>query len=1139
MVEANVTEAIMAAQTDTAFVRTPDQRLRVFVSSTLQELAQERLAVKQVISQLRLIPVLFESGARPHPAQRLYRSYLAQSHIFIGIYWQRYGWVGPGMDVSGLEDEYRLSGQMPKLIYIKTPAPEREPNLKRLLDHIRNEDKVSYKYFSTAEELAELVADDLAIMLSERFEHSLLEGDTGLDITVTGLNNLPLELTRFIGREQQVAAVSSLLAGGNVRLLSLTGPGGVGKTRLALKAASALADGFPDGLWLVELAAVSNPDLVPQMAADVLKVREVAGQALMQTLIDQLRPKALLLVLDNCEHLIDAVARFAGTLLQAVPQVKILATSREPLGVAGEMVSFVPPLTSPELLEPANPEALLNFEAVKLFVDRATAVRPDFSLSEENVGAVAQICARLDGIPLAIELAAARVRVLSPEEIATRLDDRFRLLVGNRSAIPRQQTLRALIDWSHDLLSEKERTLLRRLAVFAGGWTLPAAESVCSIGDIDTLEVLDLLTQLVDKSLVIAEVQDGSERYWFLDTIRHYGRERLLESGESDELARRHAAYFATLAYEAYGELWGARQCFWLKRLQAEHDNLRAALEWLAHDKDDLEMLLLLAGSLWRFWEIRGYVNEGRRWLALALERSAGAPDYLRANGLRGAGCLARQQGDYDQARSYHEQSLALFQGLEHKLGVARELDVIGEIELQQGNIQRAVALHEQSLALFQEIGDKEGIAVALRRLGSIARDRGHYAEATERLEQSLRLNRELGNRQHIALALNNLGLVAGCQSDYARAAGLFEEAVALYRELDDRLGVAETLHYLGNVAKERGDFKRATALYQECLSASQESGDRQGIALAVANLAEVAFLQGDYPLTEELAGQSLGLYRELGVKRGVVNSLAILAYVANFRGEYAQAEAQAEESLTLAREIDAPQIIVYTKNALGLGALARGQLAGAQAHLQEALAVARQVQDRRNVAHTLVGLARTAYRQGQAAEARKYLQESLDLSRELDIRWSLAYSLEILGLLRRSEGQCREAFQLFEESLRLSAEQGNRQGIANCLGAMAGLAATARRPLRATRLFAAAEKAREAVGAKMGVEDRREYESYLERVREQLDDSAFMAAWSAGYAMTTEQAIEEALHPPVLPARRGSRPGVPPNNPGLLAGCI
>jgi predicted ATPase/class 3 adenylate cyclase len=921
-------------------------------------------------------------------------------------------------------------------------------------------------------------------------------------------NNLPLALTSFIGRQHEIEELEHLLW--KSRLLTIAGPGGAGKTRLAIRLAQNVQGSFADGAWFVDLAPLSNCVLLSQYVMSTLGLREEAGYSPDQSLMDNLYSKTALLIFDNCEHLLPEVAQMAEKMLSKAPELRIIATSREKLGVPGEILWRIPPLSSPGLKAAVSVEKLVQYEAVKLFAERAAAARPGFSITPDNAAAVAKICARLDGIPLAIELAAARVRVLSVEEILARLDDRFHLLVGSRTALPRQQTLRALIDWSYDLLEEKERTLLRRLSVFAGSWTLEAAEQVCPGREMETWEVLDLLTSLVDKSFVIGETQNGHERYRFLETILKFSQERLWESQETNEFARRHAAYYLRVAKNSYGKMWGREQAHWLELLDEESDNLRAALDWLSKVPSDEGMMLQLTGSLWRFWEIRGYLSEGRSRLETALEKNSSTSDYWRANGLGGAGHLARQQGDYEQAKKFHEQSLSLFRASGDKLGAARQLNALGEIAQNLGDYVRAVELHEESLSLRREIGDQEGIAVSLRQLGVIIRDRGQYQPAGELLEESLRLERELGDKLLMALSLNDLGLVAHAQCDYERAMALFEEAVFLQRELNDRLGISDSLQNLGNVAKDQGFFQRAQSLYQECLELKKELGDKRGICRVIVTQAEIAFRQGKYPLAAELAGESLTLAQQLGLKREILLSLELQGFISYYQGNYERAANLAEETLALSKEIEAPRAIGYADVLSALVGYSQGNLEATREKFQEALGEFQEINDCRNIAGTYVHLARTAYRQGDYEAAMRHLEEGRSISLQRKIGWTYALVLEIMGLLQRSGGNYQRALELFQESLHLAVEQENQQGIANCLGALAGLAVMAGQARRATHLFAAAAKLRREMGAQMSSTDRQEYEHYLDLVHDHLDQVTFEAEWSQGFSMTTEQIIEE-----------------------------
>ena len=506
-------------------IRTPDQRVRVFVSSTLQELAAERRAVQDAVTRLRLVPVMFELGARPHPPRPVYRAYLAQSHVFVGIYWQSYGWVAPGEQVSGLEDEYRSSAGLPRLVYVKSPAPEREPRLTQLLARIRDEGGVSYQHFSELAELQQLVENDLAVLLSERFEMTRPGQAAAGGAPLAGA--VPVPATPLLGREQETAAVEELVAGEGVRLVTLTGPGGVGKTRLMVEAARRLGPGFADGARFVELASVSAADLVAAAIAAGLGLNTSAGR-LITDLESYLRPRRLLLALDNFEQVIGA-APLLAELLAAAPGLVVLVTSRTVLRLSGEHEFPVPPLRVPPPGVGRDPADLQRYASVSLFVERAHAVAPGFELTDANAGAVAEICRRLDGLPLAIELAAARIRLLPPQALASRLDQRFSVLTGGARDLPeRQHTLRNTLDWSFELLSAGEQALFARLGVFAGPFSLPAAEAVCAPDQGQARgpgQMMETLGSLVDSSLVRVETRAGEPRFSLLETIRDYALE--------------------------------------------------------------------------------------------------------------------------------------------------------------------------------------------------------------------------------------------------------------------------------------------------------------------------------------------------------------------------------------------------------------------------------------------------------------------------------------------------------------------------------------------------------------------------------------------------------------------------------------
>jgi predicted ATPase len=625
---------------------------------------------------------------------------------------------------------------------------------------------------------------------------------------------------------------------------------------------------------------------------------------LTQTLAEYLASKRLLLVLDNAEHLLAACAQLADAVLRQCPQVVVLVSSREGLGIAGEAAYRVPSLSLPDPKRDVTPEGLARYEAVRLFVDRARAVRPSFQVDAANAPALASVCARLDGIPLALELAAARVRSLSVEEVNQRLDHRFRLLTGgSRTALPRQQTLRSLIDWSYDLLQANEQALLCRLAVFASGWTLAAAERVCSSADVGAETIWEILTSLADKSLVLAEDRAGTTRYRLLETVRQYARDRLLETGEGAVWRDRHLSCFVSLAEEAEPQLTGAEQQAWFDRLEAEHDNMRSALAWSAAVGGDAASGLRLAGALWWFWFVRGYLGEGRQWLS-GLLAAAPAEPPARAKALAAAGGLARQQGDYAAAHALYEQCLALQRERDDRRGIAAGLSNLGLVAFHRGDTAAARAPLDEGLAMQRELGDRQGIAMSLNSMGMLTADHADYPAAQAAYEESLAIRRELRDRQGVAVALNNLGIVAAHQGDYAAARALYEEGLAMRRELGDRRGVALTLNNLGMVAYENGDTAAARTVFEESLVVFRELGDRRGIALSLTNLGGVAAVQGDPPTARALHEESLAIHREAGDGLGIASSLSNLGMVAAEQGDYGSARDLLAEGITLQRDI-------------------------------------------------------------------------------------------------------------------------------------------------------------------------------------------------------------------------------------------
>ena len=598
-------------------------------------------------------------------------------------------------------------------------------------------------------------------------------------------NNLAQQVTSFVGRERELAEVTRLL--GTARLITLLGAGGIGKTRLAMHVAADVMDAYPDGVWFVDLAPLSDPRLVPQAVASVLGVKEESGATIVDALVRHVKDKRMLLVLDNCEHLLHACAGIAGSLLRAGAQLKLIATSRESLHVAGETSYPVPALAVPDAGDRVTPNALAQYESTRLFVDRAAAAKPSFRATLANAPAIADICRRLDGIPLAIELASARVGALPVETIAARLSDRFRLLTGgDQTALPRQQTLRALIDWSHDLLTEPERALLRRLSVFAAGWTLEAAEAVCAGGDIDVADVLDLLTHLVDKSLVAMDA-DGS-RYRLVETVREYAHEKLDESGESDAVRASHLRHLQEQAEAAPPAHGGAELARWRARLDLERENFLAAHAWADREEGNAERGLRLAYALGRYWFTRGQPALGLRLSSEALaRRGAQERSVARCRTLFDAGQHYCFTGRYEEAQGPLEESLAIARELEDPKYVARVLQPLGMAAFGRGDRNTARAHMKEAVELARGIGDKRELAAALNNLAQMHRIDGELDPAEPLYAQAVTLAREIGDRETVAIALLNLAMVSIGRGSGDRAHGMLMEILAIVEEIGSR----------------------------------------------------------------------------------------------------------------------------------------------------------------------------------------------------------------------------------------------------------------------------------------------------------------------------------------------------------------
>jgi predicted ATPase/DNA-binding SARP family transcriptional activator len=845
------------------------------------------------------------------------------------------------------------------------------------------------------------------------------------------LSNLPLQLTSFIGRVRELDEISEMI--GIARHITLTGPAGVGKTRLALEAAARVQAGFPDGLWLVDFSPLSDPARAPQALAATLGVPEQTGRPLPEVVGDYLMSKRALLVLDNCEHITAACAELAEYLLRRCPEVRVLATSREVLGTAGEQVYGVPSLSLPDPRRLAAPDELTGYEAVRLFADRAALSRPGFALTDASTPAVVQICRRLDGIPLAIELAAARVKTLDVDAIAARLDDRFRLLTGGtRTALPRHRTLRAAMDWSYDLLSDPERGLLRRLSVFAGGFTLEAVEAVCTGGGIEQSDVLDLLARLVDKSLIAVD-QSKKTRYRLLETIRQYARERLVETDAPDAALRRHRDFFLALVEEAAPEFRGPNQMEWLNRIGAEHDNIRAALEWSLGQPEDEPPVRLAAAASW-YWHARGYLIEGREWLDRALQRVDGAAPALRMKALIGAGRLAFAQDDYGRAQTIFEQVVPLAREAGDVQAMAMALAWLGHSTWHQGDRAGGVAISEESLALARKVAEPWTTAIVLDEVAIVARHERDHERAVSLLEESLRFFREVGDLGGIALCLSRLGALASDRAEYQRAALLIEEALSLQRALGRRTAAASSLNRLGWIALAQGDYEAAIERFEASAAIADELGKRSTAAGIRVNAGMAALAKGDAARGGEILHDCLAVQREYG---------------------------------------DADDVAIATT---ACGILARCQ--------------------------------------GDHDRARQLLEAGLTTIRETSGAINLATPLYHLGALARAQGDYDQAITLLREGMMLQRKHGDRLGIAGSLEGLAGVLLSRGTAKMAVRLFGAADRLREAIGAPRWTIDQEAWDDDTSAARAALGEAAFTEAWDAGRAMTTESAVELALTP-------------------------
>ena len=767
------------------------------------------------------------------------------------------------------------------------------------------------------------VAEGVAALTRE-----LRRSERSAEVPEPARHNLPHPMTRFVGRVKETGEVRALL--GAHRLVTLTGPGGIGKTRLALEVARGLGAAHPHGVWWVGLSGVGEPTQVSRSVAVALHVRDQARQVSDAALAAYLSNKELLLVLDNCEHLRAACAAFARMVLERCPGIRVLATSRERLRVEGEAVWTVPPLPVPVGDGSAEPSVALCADAVRLFVDRAAAAGARFEVRAEEVDDIVTICRRLDGLPLAIEMAAARVTLLAPSELVERLTDRLDYQHAGRQTTAHHSTLRAVLDWSHGLLPAPEAVLLRRLSVFRGGWTLDAAEGVCGGEPLTSETTAGHLADLVEKSLVAPVLRGREQRWDLLETVLQYASERLAASGEEPALRRAHLHYFAETAAGASDEMTGPQQAEWLTRLEDDHANLSAALAW-SRDGGDVVTGIRLAGSLLRFWLDHGHWHEGRDVLAgLTHDPVAAETGAHLARALDVQGVLERHLGDYKAARALHEEALRMFRRLGDETGVAIAACRLGNVADAQGLPEEARSCYEESLVIHRRLEHAAAVADVLGNLGALAYDRGDYAAADELLAESLATHRELGNAEGVARQLNWLASVAKARGEFCRARRLWEESLTGFRSLDDKWCMAVAMANLGDIAREEGDLSRAESLFEESLATFREVGNQACVAVTTMNLGAVARARGDLATAGERYRECLRLQRAIGER-------LYLSFALDECAKLAVAEGAAERAARLAGAAEAVRMSLGAAQPPDLAEELERHLAPVRAALGEA----------------------------------------------------------------------------------------------------------------------------------------------------------------------------------------------------------
>lgn len=859
-------------------------------------------------------------------------------------------------------------------LYLEDPRPARQAKAQRKNEYEHDQESLVAAqsmnhevYGISFRDLGERRLKDVIqpIRLFQIFAKGLRDNFPPLKTLDARPNNLPVQLTSFIGREEDIKITKELLK--HNRLLTITGSGGAGKTRLSLQTGAEIIDGYTNGVWFLELAAIKDPDSIPTALINVFGLKEEMNFTPEKSLIEHLKNKEILIILDNCEHLIKACAVIAELLLSSCPGIKIIATSREAMNIPGEQIYKIPPLKQPDPKKNDTPEQLSQFESVRLFIERAYAVNPKFKFDNKNASAIAGICSHLDGIPLAIELAAARINILTPEKILERLDDKFNLLTGGkRNALPRQQTLKALIDWSFDLLTENEKILWSRLSIFCG-LSLEAAEEICSDELIQKDQIMNLLYKLSQKSILIFD--ESKDRYRLLETIKQYGREKL---ENENKVFSKFLDYFLDLSQKAKRELKSINFKIWLDKLEEEHNNILTAIHW-GLNNEKIDKVVNIVDSLRKFWEIRGQYSTGIKILDSILKKKENLNLNTKAN----------------------------------------LLNLTGKFNNYQGNFDIADKFFKESLNIYKKTGDKMGISTSTNNLGSLAYSQGKLEQAKKLFEESINIKKEIGDNKGIAGSMNNLGALAFSIGEYNEAKKYYEESLAIRKAIEDKIGISASLNNLGGLELYKGNFADAKNFFEESLKIKREIGDKKGIATVLGNIGVVTKYMGDFELTKKIFEESISIFREIGNKSETADFLRNLGDLLSSKNYFEEAIKNYEESLKIFEEIGDIQGKAASLTNLGKMMISANNFETAKKYLEESLTIFSKIGYKFGIALSLFGLGKLAFNQGEYEKAEKFFKKCLIINKEIGNKTEISESINAIGIVAHRKGDIIKSIKL------------------------------------------------------------------------------------------------------------------------------